>query len=92
MVLFIHRYDYQGLSEDVAEAGKTDLIIAKHRNGEIGGVPLMFRASEVRFVDMEETIAASSFIPVSSIMNDEPADPFGGIPVSSGGEFVNPEF
>ncbi len=92
MVLFIHRYDYQGLSEDAAEAGKTDLIIAKHRNGEIGDVPLMFRASEVRFVDMEDTIAASSFIPVSSIMNDEPADPFEGIPSSSNSEFMNPEF
>ena len=62
MVLFIHRYDYQGLSEDASEVGKTDLIIAKHRNGEIGDVPLMFRASEVRFVDMEDTITAQSFL------------------------------
>ena len=92
MVLFIHRYDYQGLNEDASEIGKTDLIIAKHRNGEIGDVPLMFRSSEVRFVDMEETISAQSFMPVSSIMNDGPSDPFAGVPSSSNSEFTNPEF
>ncbi len=94
MVLFIHRYDYQGLSEDASEVGKTDLIIAKHRNGEIGDVPLMFRASEVRFVDMEDTITAQSFIPASSIMGGSAAmpDPFGDMPSSPGSEFMNPEF
>ena len=92
MVLFIHRYDYQGLNEDASEVGKTDLIIAKHRNGEIGDVPLMFRSSEVRFVDMEDTIAAQSFMPVSSIMNEDMPDPFGGMPSSPNSEFMNPEF
>lgn len=91
MVLFIHRYDYQGLNEDASEVGKTDLIIAKHRNGEIGDVPLTFRASEVRFVDNEDAMISQNFVPVSSIMNDEPFDA-GGISSSSNGEFDNTEF
>lgn len=92
MVLFIHRYDYQGLNEDASEVGKTDLIIAKHRNGEIGDVPLTFRASEVRFVDNEDSMISQSFIPVSSIMNEDTYDTGGGAFPSANGEFDNPEF
>lgn len=71
MVLFIHRYDYQGFDSNPENVGKTDLIIAKHRNGEIGEIPLMFRSSEVRFVDMEDSLISQSFVPVSSMMNDD---------------------
>ncbi len=56
MVLFIHRADYQGLSENPEDEGKTELIIAKHRNGEIGVLPLMFRKSEAKFVDADNTL------------------------------------
>ena len=93
MVLCIHRYDYQGLNEDASEVGKTDLIIAKHRNGEIGDIPLTFRASEVRFVDNEDAMIAQSFVPVSSMMNEESFDMGGEGGFSAGnGEFDNPEF
>ena len=93
MVLFIHRYDYQGLNEDASEVGKTDLIIAKHRNGEIGDIPLTFRASEVRFVDNEDAMIAQSFVSVSSMMNEESFDMGGEGGFSAGnGEFDNPEF
>ena len=71
MVLFIHRYDYQGFDSNPENVGKTDLIIAKHRNGEIREIPLMFRSSEVRFVDMEDSLISQSFVPVSSMMNDD---------------------
>ena len=71
MVLFIHRYDYQGFDSNPENVGKTDLIIAKHRNGEIGEIRLMFRSSEVRFVDMEDSLISQSFVPVSSMMNDD---------------------
>lgn len=71
MVLFIHRYDYQGFDSNPENIGRTELIIAKHRNGEIGEIPLTFRASEVRFVDMEDTLVAQSFVPVSSMMGDD---------------------
>ena len=76
MVLFIHRYDYQGLSDNPEDIGRTSLIIAKHRNGEIGEIDMMFRASEVRFVDMADSLVGSiSDMPVSSAMNDDA--PFG---------------
>ena len=80
MVLFIHRYDYQGFDSNPENVGRTDLIIAKHRNGEIGEIPLQFRASEVRFVDMEDTLMSQSFVPVSSMINDD-----SDIPSSGGG-------
>ena len=60
-------------------------------NGEIADVPLIFRASEVRFVDSADSLVSQSFVPVSSIMNDDPADPFAGMP-SSNSEFDNTEF
>jgi replicative DNA helicase len=33
IVMFIHRPDYYGMAEDQTEVGKTEIIIAKHRNG-----------------------------------------------------------
>ena len=54
MVLMIHRYDSQGLGPEDGVQGDTELIIAKHRNGEIGNIKLIFRASEARFVDARE--------------------------------------
>ena len=57
MVLLIHRYDNIGYYDAFglnavpsAEAGRTDLIIAKHKNGECADVPLKFLPSELRFV------------------------------------------
>ena len=57
MVIFIHRFDYQGLSPNPEDIGRTQIIIAKHRNGEIGDIEMTFRASEVRFVDNTELLA-----------------------------------
>jgi len=57
LVLFIHRQDYYGLAdENPALKGLTDIIIAKHRNGAVGDVQLRFRSSEVRFVDMTDSV------------------------------------
>ena len=57
MVIFIHRYDYQGLSDNPDDIGRTQIIIAKHRNGAIADVDMKFRADEVRFVDEQESLA-----------------------------------
>lgn len=73
MVMFIHRLDYQGMSENPDDKGKTQLIIAKHRNGQVGDIDLMFRSSEVRFVDMEDSLmnhAAFSSAMNASAMNE----------------------
>ena len=89
MVIFIHRYDYQGLNEDPNDVGKTQIIIAKHRNGAIADIDMRFRADEVRFVDEQESLVnQASSMSVASAMNiDNPpfdmspsagADDFGG--------------
>jgi len=52
IVMFIHRPDYYSSAEEHPELiGLTDIIIAKHRNGEVKDVQMKFRHSEVRFVD-----------------------------------------
>ncbi len=93
MVLFIHRLDYQGMAASAEEVGATQLIIAKHRNGEVCDIPLRFHHEEVRFVDESDStynIADS----IGSAMNREavpggfpPQTPSGGFPGSgmSGG-------
>jgi replicative DNA helicase len=61
MVLFIHRADYQGLSQAEEDKGKTTLIIAKHRNGEIGDVNLVFNAEKVKFEDPVDSAGFAQF-------------------------------
>ncbi len=94
MVLFIHRYDYQGLSEEPTDVGKTELIIAKHRNGALADIPLTFRSSEVRFVDGDDSLVSAaqqydagmpegSHVPISQMTGFD-GSPFGGdMPVNS---------
>ncbi len=85
MVMFIHRFDYQGLSENPEDEGKTQLIIAKHRNGEIADIDMMFRKNEVRFVDAEESLIshANASLAASAPMNYVPASEMAG-----GGDIV----
>lgn len=61
MVLFLYRPEYYGLTED--EEGRStigigEVIIAKHRNGETGTVPLRFVGKFVKFADLEEDFSA----------------------------------
>lgn len=51
IVMFIHRPEFFGTPEENSYPGQTQIIIAKHRNGEVGDVEMRFVASEVRFVD-----------------------------------------
>ena len=79
MVIFIHRYDYQGLSENPDDVGRTQIIIAKHRNGSIADIDMRFRHDEVRFVDEQESLVnQANSMPVASAMNDDV--PFGPAP------------
>ena len=72
MVVFIHRFDYQGLSENAEDIGRTQIIIAKHRNGAIADVDMKFRADEVRFVDLTDTVyAQADNLGVDSAMNSD---------------------
>lgn len=56
MVLFIHRPEYYGLTEDGQgnpTNGLAEIIIAKHRNGPVGSVNLKFISQLAKFADME---------------------------------------
>jgi replicative DNA helicase len=94
MVIFIHRYDYQGLSDNPDDVGRTQIIIAKHRNGAIADVDMRFRADEVRFVDEQESLVHHADMTFASAMNDD-TPPFGPGPVGtplSANEFDNTDF
>ena len=56
MVIFIHRPDFIGLSENPEDKEKTEIIIAKHRNGEVGEIPLLFKANQVKFVEPDQAL------------------------------------
>ncbi|MCC6691471.1 MAG: replicative DNA helicase [Bacteroidia bacterium] len=56
MVLFIHRPEYYGLTEDGqgnSTNGVAEIIIAKHRNGPVGSVNLKFIDRFAKFADLE---------------------------------------
>ena len=91
MVIFIHRYDYQGLSDNPDDVGRTQIIIAKHRNGAIADLDMRFRAEEVRFVDESESLVNQiDGMSYASAMNDD-IPPFG--PDQPGNDFgMNTDF
>lgn len=87
MVIFVHRPDFVGLSESIEEREKTQLIIAKHRNGEIGEIDMRFKSSQVKFVEIEDNLLDNG-MEVGSAMNldnDSASDPYDFGPVGSGG-------
>jgi replicative DNA helicase len=86
MVIFIHRYDYQGLSDNPDDVGRTQIIIAKHRNGAIADIDMRFRADEVRFVDEHESMVNQA-AEITSSANMSPASgiPQGYVPIASMG-------
>ncbi|MDR1809946.1 MAG: replicative DNA helicase [Prevotella sp.] len=58
MVCFIHRPEKLGLTEDAQGAstvGRAEIIIAKHRNGEVGSVWLRYRGEITRFQNEEDS-------------------------------------
>lgn len=57
IVAFIHRPEYYGMhqTEDgLPTAGMAEIILAKHRNGEVCDVPLRFIKEQARFTDLDE--------------------------------------
>jgi replicative DNA helicase len=86
MVIFIHRPDYVGLGETPDGKETTQIIIAKHRNGEVCDIDMLFKAEQVRFVEPGDSLTAQAeqMGGTESAMNSD----FGG-----GGEFdANPDF
>ena len=88
MVIFIHRPDYVGLSDNLEDREKTQIIIAKHRNGETKDIDMVFKSEQIRFMEMDEALDSLAAREVPSSMNDEPFSP----EPSYGGFNPNPEF
>ncbi len=85
MVIFVHRPDFLGLSENPEDKDKTQIIIAKHRNGEIGEIDMVFKSDMVKFMEADDTLLARAegqSYEIGSAMNDD-------YPVDGG---YNPEF
>ncbi|MBO5216989.1 MAG: replicative DNA helicase [Alistipes sp.] len=56
VVAFIHRPEYYGMTTDengAPTAGMAEIIIAKHRNGEVTDVKLRFLKEQARFADFD---------------------------------------
>ena len=71
MVIFIHRPDYVGLSENIEDREKTQIIIAKHRNGETKDIDMVFKSEQIRFMEMDEALDSLAARTVPSSMNDD---------------------
>ena len=80
MVIFVHRPDYLGLSETENGKETTQIIIAKHRNGETRDIDMLFKSEQVRFVELDQTLVAQAeAMEYPSAMNmDYPTGGYGG--------------
>ena len=76
MVIFIHRPDFIGLSEDPADREKAYIVIAKHRNGEVCDIEMKYKASQVRFVEPDQALDIQASRPVESAMNRDAGTPY----------------
>jgi len=81
IVAFIHRPEYYGLIADDkgnSLVGVADLIIAKHRNGEVKDVRMYFRSHQAKFLDTNEQElqgVGNASQTYGSKMNDESITP-----------------
>ena len=70
MVVFIHRPDFVGLGENPEDKEKTQIIIAKHRNGETCDIDMVFKGEQVRFVELDDALdVRAASMPYESAMN-----------------------
>ena len=78
MVIFIHRPDYVGLGETPDGKETTQIIIAKHRNGEVCDIDMLFKAEQVRFVEPGDSLVgmAEEMGRTESAMNSPEGDEF----------------
>ena len=72
LVIFIHRPDFVGMSENPEDKEKTFIIIAKHRNGETKDIPMLFKGEKVRFMEMDSALdMQAAGMTTESRMNSE---------------------
>ena len=56
MVIFIHRPEFTGMSEDPADKEKAWIVIAKHRNGEVCDIEMKYKSGQVKFVEPDQSL------------------------------------
>ena len=79
VVAFIHRPEYYGLTTDennMPTAGMAEIIIAKHRNGEVTDVPLRFIKEQAKFADADSSVATTVVTQSPSYGREESYDDF----------------
>ena len=73
IVCFIHRPEYYTRSDTDANGkdirGLAEFIIAKHRSGSVGDVPMRFRAQYARFENWDEDTVPTQLTSVGSKLN-----------------------
>ena len=70
MVIFIQRPDFVGLSENPEDKEKTQIIIAKHRNGETCDIDMLFKSEQIRFVELDDSLdMRAGSMTIDSAMN-----------------------
>ena len=70
MVIFIHRPDFLGMSENPEDKEKAFIVIAKHRNGEVCDIELKYKANQVKFVEPDQSLDVyATRGPVASSVN-----------------------
>ena len=73
MVIFIHRPDFVGMSDNPEDKEKAIIVIAKHRNGEVCDIEMKYKANQVKFVEPDQSLDMyAQRGPVASAAN-EPA-------------------
>ena len=55
-VIFIHRPDFTGMSENPEDRNRATIIVAKHRNGMLGEVDFVADTNTMRFVEKQEDL------------------------------------
>ena len=70
IVVFLYRPEYYGMeTEDGIEAGATEFIVSKYRNGATGHIPLRFDKNTTGFTDYEAPGGLSTSMPKSTLFN-----------------------
>lgn len=86
IVMFIHRPDYVGMSENVGDREYTEVIIAKHRNGPVDTIKMLYKSDQVRFVEANDTLVGraedGTYEAGATLRNDDggynPVQEYGG--------------
>jgi replicative DNA helicase len=74
MVIFIHRPDFVGMSDNPEDKEKAIIVIAKHRNGEVCDIEMKYKANQVKFVEPDQSLDVyASQGPVASAANSPAA-------------------